>query len=449
MNEAALISQREHEQALGRARSKRSYAKHKVEVLAQRKIFRDTRRAEILERGNRRALVIQEERRLEREEEERQREQERREYDHDQPGGGAGEYYDDDAPRVAAAAPKRGRRGRTAAATSNSPPTAAKKANKKLMYTREECQAALLAEPSIKPDSLKTYKTDINRLFHDVACADGLAVCFRDPDQMIQHMNDTIKTVNTMKQTLQIIIILVDKCHILENMNCPKKMRDTAMVLFRHKFDEYKDLSHKATLAKKNSTEFVPSFAQYLTNCYRVFPPGSKQRVVALLYSHYTLRDNFKDMKIVSSIAKAKSDTHNFLVKSRGTKKNPTKLTFCINDYKTKSMYKKMQFEVTNEELRTALLDWIADNGIDYGGILFKKTALSNFVSKMNKELGYENALGIDFLRHIRVTELYSDEQKKNNGELTFAKRKELADQMGHSMLTQEAYRRNLKLLEA
>jgi hypothetical protein len=81
---------------------------------------------------------------------------------------------------------------------------------------------------------------------------------------------------------------------------------------------------------------------------------------------------------------------------------------------------------------------YIANNNIQFGQPLFPENKLSTFVSKMNNELGYGDLNGINIFRHIRISEL--------DGE-TYEDKVKLANVMGHSVLTQKNYRRNLEVL--
>ena len=62
-------------------------------------------------------------------------------------------------------------------------------------------------------------------------------------------------------------------------------------------------------------------------------------------------------------------------------------------------------------------------------------------VGDMNKMLGYDEHKAINLFRHIRVTE----EHGKN---LSFEKRSELAEKMGHSIFTSKKYKRNIQIME-
>ena len=70
-----------------------------------------------------------------------------------------------------------------------------------------------------------------------------------------------------------------------------------------------------------------------------------------------------------------------------------------------------------------------------YGDYLFGKAPLSDFVSSMNTKLGYSS--GINLFRHIKVSE-------NLNKNLSFDERYELTKQMGHSIGTQQKYKRNI-----
>jgi hypothetical protein len=70
-----------------------------------------------------------------------------------------------------------------------------------------------------------------------------------------------------------------------------------------------------------------------------------------------------------------------------------------------------------------------------YGDYLFGKAPQSDFVSSMNTKLGYSS--GINLFRHMKVSETIN---KFNS----FDERYSLSKQMGHSIGTQQKYKRNI-----
>jgi hypothetical protein len=170
-----------------------------------------------------------------------------------------------------------------------------------------------------------------------------------------------------------------------------------------------------------------------------IFGQDSKQYLVALLYSIFTVRDNYKKMKLIKS-QKENDGVNNFILSDGKT------IKIFINDFKTKAKYEFLTYTYNQKnndekELKKLIEKWININGLVYGDYIFGKTSLSKMVGDMNKMLGYEEHKAINFYRHIRV----SEEHGKN---LSFEKRQKLADQMAHSIFTSKKYKRNIHITE-
>jgi hypothetical protein len=250
-------------------------------------------------------------------------------------------------------------------------------------------------------------------------------------------------SINTIKQTIQSILFVGT-----QYMNDFKYLFSDKQAKIRKKyfdteFQRYKELSKLELQEKKDNTTY-PSFDEYLSKVKEKYGENSKQYLVSYLYSVFTVRDNLKQMTIIDKI-KDDNEKDNFLLINR------TRMMFIVNDFKTKKKYERLEFNVTDNKLKQMIKDYNDDPKViktrkQYKNNYFLgKTALSTFVSDINKELGYAGLGGINIYRHMRVTDHYNGDV--NN--LSFEARKKLSDSMGHTLTTQKTYERNLKVSDS
>jgi hypothetical protein len=186
----------------------------------------------------------------------------------------------------------------------------------------------------------------------------------------------------------------------------------------------------------KDRKNDVPTFKSYLDKCLEKYGQDSKEYLIALLYSLFTVRDNFQ--LIFTDNVKSDDNKRNFLVN------NGQDTKIIINDFKTKKKRHKNKIVWTLDKtddnalfLDSLLHDYINKNNIKYGQYVFGNQKLSKFVSNMNKELGYPDFGGVNNFRHMRVSEFM-------NGNPSYEEREKLADEMAHSMVMQDAYKRGV-----
>ena len=77
-------------------------------------------------------------------------------------------------------------------------------------------------------------------------------------------------------------------------------------------FDRYKELSAEEN-EEQMKNQIVPTFKQYLQEVKDMFGQNSKQYLVSLLYSIFTVRDNYKKMKLIKS-QKENDGVNNFIL---------------------------------------------------------------------------------------------------------------------------------------
>lgn len=292
--------------------------------------------------------------------------------------------------------------------------------------TLDEC-ISLIKNSNYGLSTQNTYLNDIKRFFKVSNCL-NLKECFRTPQKIIDAILNSEYSINTKKQTLQIIVILIDGLKVFELIKVSKNNAKKVSDLFQYHFAEHKE--HSNDLNEERAQMEIPTFKQYLTKVETEYGLNSKEYLIILLYSVLTLRDNFKAMKIIQN--KNENDgKNNFLLIQNVN--NKTNLTFYINNYKTKKKYNKFVFNKFTGELKKRILDWITLKKLSYGDYLFGKSPLSPFISNLNKTLFSDTINGINLLRHIRVSE--------TDPNLSFAERNKLAANMLHSLATQKKYR--------
>jgi hypothetical protein len=220
---------------------------------------------------------------------------------------------------------------------------------------------------------------------------------------------DTNKSysINTIKQTLQVLLIIINK--ILKNDPTYSNMNFEKIIdKISSKFQEYKELSSIENNEKVDK-EVVPTFQQYLEKVKNLFGTESKEYLVSLLYSIFTVRDNFKNMKLIRTEAD-NDGVNNFIFFFNNQFK------IFINKFKTQGSYKKLMYvynpkNADEQELKKLMNNYINKNLIMYGDYIFGKAPLSDFVSSMNTKLGYSS--GINLFRHIKVSENLNKNLKK------------------------------------
>jgi sensor c-di-GMP phosphodiesterase-like protein len=136
---------------------------------------------------------------------------------------------------------------------------------------------------------------------------------------------------NTLKQTFQMLVIIIDR-FLINNTNFNKNQLKTIKDKINLEFDRYKELSSIET-EEKVYNGIVPSFKTYLQQVKEMFCQESKHYLVALLYSIFTMRDNFKALKIIENETE-NDGVNNFLLF------NKKQFKIIINDFKTKKKYK-------------------------------------------------------------------------------------------------------------
>ena len=296
-------------------------------------------------------------------------------------------------------------------------------------YTKDDLVKLIKDDNTIqKKQTRDTYVTGIRRVFKITKCT-GFKACLNSYKKMIKLIENSNYAINTIKGTVQSIAFVATKYNILHNL-FPKKKADDLQKAFVDSFEKYKDKSITENENKQANIKY-PSFTEYLNKLKKIVPTDSKEFLLAKLYQMFTVRDDYKAVKIVEKLNDDNKED-NFLLYNKKI------MLFIMNKFKTNGKYKRIEFTVTGE-LKKLLNDWIVNQNKKYGDYLFGKSSLSKFMGDVNKKLGYDDLGGVGIFRHMRVSEVNPNEP--------FEVRKKLADQMAHSLLTQKTYRRNLNVI--
>ena len=299
-------------------------------------------------------------------------------------------------------------------------------------YTQDEIIALLKNDENIKSKNTRiTYVSSIKRLFTMTGCAD-LKNCLNSYKKMLNSIEKSEYSINSIKQTIQSLLFVSDKYNILHNI-FSKKKADDLKKFFKSAFEKFKDKSI-SELEQKQSTIAYPSFNEYLNKVKNKYEETSKEYLLSYLYSQFTVRDDFKNMMIIDKISDDNGEDNFLLI-------NRNKMMFIINNFKTKNKYQKLQYTAVGK-LKKMLLEFTKNKKI--GDLLFGKSSLSPFVSKLNKSLGYDTKQygAINIYRHMRVSDLYKGDKQN----LSFEEREALSNEMGHSLTVQKQYKRYLKV---
>ncbi len=178
-------------------------------------------------------------------------------------------------------------------------------------------------------------------------------------------------------------------------------------------------MSHEVKFSGEMTTSTAMKFQDYL---------------VALLYRHFPVRNDFSDLKIILSkdwnnLTDEKKTEHNYLMKSK------TGFEIILNHYKTSDKYGQRRIKIDQEPVKKALRRWLRHN--TSGSLLINRKGAplsSNGITKLLSRVGQREvgkSLGSSLLRHIYLSHKYAD--------VTDEKKKD-AEMMMHSVAMQEEY---------
>jgi integrase len=141
-------------------------------------------------------------------------------------------------------------------------------------------------------------------------------------------------------------------------------------------------------------------------------------------------RLDYSPMRVVKRRNKKIPDNHLIV--------NKNKMVFVFKEYKTSKTYGTQEVKVP-PSLELILRAWLDLNTGDWlftnhdGGAMSEACLSAHLIRLFERRMGKK--IGVDILRHSYISHL-------REGEMPLAQKQELANQMGHSVATNELYRR-------
>ena len=301
-------------------------------------------------------------------------------------------------------------------------------------FTQDELISIIMNDERItSKDTKKTMVSDIKRFFTNAEC-NSLRCLKSDYKLAINRVEEGFVSkgknigsnfsAGTLRSTFTTLATIIER---YVGSFIPKKV----LKFIQDKVKAYKSQATDDYI--KNQEEVVyPTFSTYKNKVELMYGKESKEYLLTSLYNAFAVRDNYGGIPILTSPPTTlKKATTNYIV----VKKNYSYIV--LSNYKTSDQYNTLKLTLPSNVNRLMKI-YINNNNIEIGQPLFPEEKLSNFVSNMNNELGYFDLGGVTAYRHMRVSELdgasYSDKVA-------------LANTMGHSVLTQKQYRRNLEVV--
>lgn len=259
-------------------------------------------------------------------------------------------------------------------------------------------------------------------------CAE-LEKCLKSPKKIIDSLNNAesnrgkVYAVNSKKSYMESVLVAINELELKIPPATVKKYQ-----IYRDSMD----ITSRNDSSVKKTTEPVERFDTYLKNVEKYFGESSKQYLLSRVYDEAPLRDDFHRLIIISTEREASDPKTNYIqIPRSGNAK------VIIQEYKTSKKYNTIKILLT-PKLTDLIRKYMKAENITYGDGLFGMAkSLSDFASKMNKSLGYKG--GVTLFRQMKIsTEL-------DKGGIFDAKlRRDLSDKMGHAIVTQLSYIRNL-----
>ena len=286
--------------------------------------------------------------------------------------------------------------------------------------------------PSLKPNSAKTYAISLNTIAPQKSTT---MEWMNDTDYILKSLERYKDT--TKKNTLNALIVVVEK-------------DGDAFKAYTTKRDQYNqaysDLNkaHKKTAGQEKNWVDWPDYLKLVKqmemdakslrgNLSKRERVKLQDYVITLLYSHYPLRNDFGEVKLITRTSFKKlpsDDTNNYLIVT------PTKITFILQEYKTSGTYGPKEIDM-NDVVSKTIRRWLKHN--KSGWLLVdnahpEQPIGSNGITKSLARIGLHHLkrrLGSSLLRHSYLSHKYAD--------VTEEKQKD-ADLMLHSVAMAEGY---------
>ena len=306
---------------------------------------------------------------------------------------------------------------------------------RKTSFTQDEIISIIMNDDNITSnDTKKTMVSDTKRFFNNAECS-SLRCLKSDYKLAVNRVEEGFVSkgknigsnysAGTLRSTFTTLATIIER--YVGNFISKKVLK-----FIQDKVKAYKSQATDEYIEKQEIV--YPTFSTYKKKIEDMFGKESKEFLITSLYEAFAVRDNYGGIPILNNppttLKKVKnSDTPNFIV----VKKNYSYIV--LGNFKTSDEYDTLRLTLPSSVNRL-MKEYIANNNIQFGEPLFPEEKLSTFVSNMNNEIGYFDLGGINIFRHMRVSEL--------DGE-TYDEKVKLANVMGHSVITQKQYKKNLE----
>jgi hypothetical protein len=300
-------------------------------------------------------------------------------------------------------------------------------------FTQEQIISIIMNDENIKSaDTKKTMVSDTKRFFTNAEC-NSLRCLKSDYKLAINRVEEGFvskgKNIGqnfssgTLRSTFTTLATIIER---YVGSFIPKK----ALKFIQDKIKAYKSQATDEYIEKQEVV--YPTFNTYKNKVELMYGKESKEYLITSLYQAFAIRDNYGGIPILTSPPTSlKKATTNYIV----VKKNYSYIV--LSNYKTSKEYNTLKLTLPSSVNRLMKI-YINNNNIEIGQPLFPEEKLSNFVSKINQELGYFDLGGTTAYRHMRISELDG---------ASYEEKVALANTMAHSVLTQKQYRRNLEVV--
>lgn len=245
----------------------------------------------------------------------------------------------------------------------------------------------LRKENIIKSDSsLKTDKNNLKQI-QRITESNELVSCIKDSKTLISKILNAKKIngqpyeVASIKSMLQTVLNMIR----LLKINVSTKVNEEYAV----EFQLYKNKNEQQTLSNKK-TEVIPTYDEYLKMAKEKYGENSKLYIIALLARELAgVRDDLGLHVVKKDL---KDATKNYIVVPKSGN-----LSVKINHFKTAGKHDPY-FVILSTELSKIIRQYIANQKIKNEDFLFGTEYLTDYISKINKNIGpvsYKGGMGI------------------------------------------------------
>jgi hypothetical protein len=389
------ISELEHRRALGRARAKRFYEAHKIEVLEKQKQIRVD------------ALAF-------RTQETRKDADENDNYNYEVRGD------DDDAiafPNRKVVI-KRNKLGVRVAVPKSIPLERCLDVVNKM--TENDTHRPLA------PATLRKYSSNIRSYFTRTGCKD-LLPHLNSPQIICENISKFDIVVSSKLDICQAIIKLLNMGIVPKSiyLDSNYEILNNYYRILKKESDENRN---KKKGDEKDSVFHIDDLKKVILDKYGL---GSKQNIVINLFSECLKRDDFY-LTVTNTVPTDKTKNY-LIVPKTGV------LKVLIHVHKTAGRY-EAESDNLSAGLSKEIRGYITKNKIQIGSPLFKEVKLTGFLTKMFKDAGVDDKVAVNYLRHSAVS------SEPNN--LTKSQVEMRAKKMNHSYELHQLYRRKIKRMK-